>query len=181
MLIQPRREYLDCVLLPLADLDADELTLGSELDWSLDRFGDEWAAVAERLRGRVRGHKLNYDWLAGRPAIAYLRQLEYVALSWYVPDLRPLPEGYVIGELGLGSTDTSRPWHFDAATFATAEGRAIRRSWYLQRLAWLRGVRSPGAAAFWTSGHFDVLGVMRAEWRDDAVAEAIRAYNQDSP
>jgi hypothetical protein len=181
MLLDPAGEYLESVLLPLAELQPDELTLGSELDWSLHRFGDRWSAVAERLRGLVRGHKLNHDWVSGRTGIAYLQQIEYVALSWYVADLRPLPDGYVIGELGLGSIDVSRPWHFDASTFGTPEALAVRRKWYLERIEWLRSVRSPGAAAFWAAGHFDVLGIMHPEWRDDAVVEAVRARNQASP
>ena len=101
-------------------------------------------------------------------------------LSWYVPDLRPLPAGYVIGEFGLGSADTTRPWHFDETSFGTPEALAVRRDWYLERLHWLESTDSPGAASFWTAGHFDILGVMDPRWRDEAVAEQVRSYNEGS-
>jgi hypothetical protein len=133
----------------------------------------------DRLRGAAAlGHKLNHDWLGTDAAIRYLRVLDYVALSWYIPDWRPLPEGYVIGELGLGSADVSRPWHFDASTFVSPEALAIRREWYLRRLEWLAVQASPFAACLWSAGHFDVLGVMHPEWRDDRIAEAVRSYNE---
>ena len=177
MLIDPAGEYLSRVLLPLSDLVPNEFTLGSELDWSVDAYPESWLLVRERFRALRTGHKLNHDWLAGERAIDYLRALDYVSLSWYVPDLRPLPEGYVIGELGLGSSDVSRPWHFDAQTLRTPEALAVRRAWYLALIDWLRNTQSPGAAAFWTAGQFDVLGVRHQEWRDDAIVEAIRAYN----
>jgi hypothetical protein len=177
MLLDPCGEYFAKVLAPSAALEPDELTLGSELDDSAAAFPEQWSVAAERLAGLRRGHKLNHDWLAGDRTVDYLKQLEYVALSWYVPDLRPLPAGYVIGEFGLGSADVTRPWHFDSSTFQTPESLAIRRLWYLERLAWLERTVSPGAACFWTAGHFDVLGVMDERWRDDAVVAAVRLYN----
>jgi hypothetical protein len=182
MLVAPVGEYFTRVLEPLAGLQPDELTLGSELDDSARLFPDAWAAAAGLLRpaGIRLGHKLNHDWTGGEDLVEYLKLLDYVALSWYVPDLRPLPDGYVIGELGLGSVHVTRPWHFDAGTFQTQDALAVRRRWYLERIGWLESVRSPGAACFWTAGHFDVLGVMRPEWGDDAIVEAVRAY-QASP
>jgi hypothetical protein len=164
------------VILPMVELAPDELTLGSELDWSAARYAERWAAAASRVRSLAVGHKLNHDWLGGAALIDYLRTLDYVALSWYVPDWRPLPEGYVIGELGLGSDDVSRPWHFDASTLRTAEALAIRRDWYLRRFDWLVEQRSPRAACLWTAGHFDVLGIMHPEWRDEAVVQRVREY-----
>ncbi|HYO79923.1 MAG TPA: hypothetical protein VES20_00865 [Bryobacteraceae bacterium] len=181
MLVDPTAEYMNRVLQPLAELEPDEFTVGSELDWSVDHWPDEWMGVRDTFRALTVGHKLNHDWALRPRAITYLRSLDYVALSWYVADDRPMPEGYVIGELGLGSSDTSRPWHFDSSTLRTPEALAIRREWYLERLTWLETVRSPRAAAFWTAGQFDVLGVREPEWRDEAVAEAIRRYNQASP
>ena len=176
MLIDPTGEYLDRVLMPMSELRPDELTLGSELDFSADRYAEQWSSVRSSIGGVV-GHKLNHDWLGGDALVEYLRSLDYVALSWYVPDLRPLPEGYVIGEMGLGSSDVTRPWHFDAATLRTPEALEVRRNWYLRRVEWLWAQRSPRAACFWTAGHFDVLGVMHPEWRDDAVVEAVKMYN----
>ena len=178
MLIDPAGEYFIRVLAPMAALEADELTLGSELDLSVDAYAEEWQRTAEQLRGGCAlGHKLNHDWLGGERMLAYLRSLDYVALSWYVADWRPLPEGYVIGELGLGSVDVNRPWHFDASTLQTPEALAVRRAWYLRRLTWLAEQESPRAACFWTAGQYDILGVMHPEWRDDAVVEAVRARN----
>ena len=202
MYIDPTKAYYDQVLAPLAALMPDELTLGSELDASVYEFSEQWMAVQNRLGG---GHKLNHDALGsargsikdeinterarrgiGRRWVLpdidyYLRQLDYVGLSWYMPDWRPLPDGYVIGELGLGSTDVSRPWHFDASTFRTPEDFAVRRRWYLDALQWLTTMQNSRAACFWTAGHFDILGIMDCRWRDDAVVEAVRAYNQASP
>lgn len=182
MLVDPVGQYFTQVLEPLAALEPHELTLGSELDDSAAAYPDAWAAAVDLLRpsGVRLGHKLNHDWQGGEDLINYLKVLDYVALSWYVPDLRPIPDGYVIGELGLGSVDVSRPWHFDAATFRTAEALAVRRQWYIDRLHWLQTARSPGAACFWTAGHFDVLGIMRPEWGDQAIVEAVRSYNYAS-
>lgn len=182
MLIDPLGDYLTRVLLPMAGLQPDELTLGSELDFSADLYPDRWALASDQLKGAATlGHKLNHDWLGGEPMIGYLESLDYVALSWYVADDRPLPDGYVIGEFGLGSSDVTRPWHFDASTLKTPEALAVRRDWYLKKLDWLRQQDSPRAACFWTAGQYDVLGVMHPEWKDDAVAEAVRSYLQASP
>jgi hypothetical protein len=198
MYIDPTGAYFDRVLAPLSMLQPDELTLGSELDVSVYEFADKWIDVARQIGG---GHKLNHDALGSARSVIkkeihrertvrglercwrlpdiepYLQQLDYVALSWYMPDWRPFPAGRVVGELGLGSTDVARPWHFDSATFQTPDQFAVRRNWYLEALRWLAAIDSPRAACFWTAGHFDVLGIMHPEWRDDAVVEAVRAYN----
>jgi hypothetical protein len=177
MLINPVEEYYTTVLIPMAELEPDELTLGSELDFSTDVYAEEWELAADRLRGVCAlGHKLNHDWLGRDAMLGYLRSLDYIALSWYVAHWYPLPEGYVIGEMGLGSSDVKRPWHFDASTLRTSESLAVRREWYLRRLRWLAQQKSPRAACLWTAGQFDVLGIMHAEWRDEAVAGEVRAY-----
>lgn len=208
MYIRPDHAYLEEILSPLAALGPDELTIGSELDVSAYEFADLWDDVAERMKleGFAVGHKLNHDFRSSRRVIRrelnferearglaprlpvgfglrlsqYLRRLDYVAISFYPPREWRLDPRYVIGEFGLGSTDLSQPWYFDADTFRTPEGLAIRRSWYLRFLEWLQ-TRSGRAACFWTAGHFDVLGVMHPEWRDDAVVDAVREYNQASP
>jgi hypothetical protein len=204
MYVDPMRQYFDDVLAPMAILRPDELTLGSELDVSAYEFGDAWAEVAERLRptGIALGHKLNHDWkttrrvirrevnieraarglqprwpiLFGRRLHPYLASLDYVAVSYYPAGVWDLEERYVIGEFGLGSTDLSRPWHFDQSTFQTPEDLLVRRGYYLRFLEWLT-TRTGRAACFWTAGHFDVLGIMHPEWRDDVVTEAVDRYN----
>ena len=208
MYVDPMREYFDVVLAPLAALGPDELTLGSELDVSAYEFADQWAEVAERLShsGIALGHKLNHDWHTARPQIRrelnvertgrglrpklpagfgwklrrYLSQLDYVAISFYPSGRWELDPRYTIGEFGLGSTDITRPWRFDATTFQSPEDFALRRDWYVRFLEWLR-MRTGRAASFWTAGHFDVLGVMHRQWRDDGVVDAVLAYNQASP
>jgi hypothetical protein len=204
MYLHPSGVYLQQILRPLAELSPDELTLGSELDVSAYDMPDQWTAAAEAVRdcGCALGHKLNHDWrtatksirteinaarrarglrrrwcpLTGRRLRAYLETLDYVAVSFYPSGEWRLEEQFVVGEFGLGSADVSRPWHFDASTFDTPEALAIRRDYYLRFLRWL-GERTGRAACFWTSGHFDVLGVMHPEWRDEAVVEAVKAYN----
>lgn len=187
MRIDPLGQYFEQVLAPLADLGAEELTLGSELDVSASEFSERWAEAAEAMRSRTTsrlGHKLNHDWRESLPVRrmqGYLRALDYKAVSWYVPHRRPVPEGWTIGEFGLGSTDIRRPWHFDAATFRTPADFAVRRRWYLQTVEWLPESGSAGAACFWTAGQFDILGVFHPYWGDEEVVEAVRAYNQASP
>ena len=58
MYIDPTKAYFDQILAPLAALNPDELTLGSELDVSVYEFRDQWTEVSRRLGG---GHKLNHD------------------------------------------------------------------------------------------------------------------------
>ena len=190
MRVDPQGEYFDVVLGPAAALAPDELTIGSELDLSAYEFTSQWEATAERLRGGLSriGHKVNHDVFASewrpdkkRRLRRYLDNLDFKAMSFYPAGEWTLPEGWTIGEFGLGSTDITRPWHFDASTFQTAEDFSIRQDWYLRFFEWLPVSGAIGAAAFWTAGHFDVLGVMHPEWRDDAVLEAVRAYNYASP
>jgi hypothetical protein len=99
-----------------------------------------------------------------------------VAVSFYPAGEWHLDESMTVGEFGLGSSDLARPWHFDAATFGNQEALTVRREYYLRLLDWL-GQRHGRAACFWTSGHFDVLGIMQPQWRDDVVVEAVRTYN----
>ena len=189
MLVDPAGAYYDKVLGPCAELGPDELTLGSELDVSVYRFLDSWQRVAEQLRGSaVIGHKVNHDvfetqW---RPDLKwrlrrYLDSLDYKAVSFYMPGEWRLDPGWTIGEFGLGSTDVDRPWVFDHTTFQTPEALGVRREWYLQFLDWLPNSGAVGAAAFWTAGHFDVLGVMDSTWGDPQLIEAVKYYLQASP
>lgn len=209
MFLDPSGEYFETVLAPLASLHPDELTVGSELDVSAYEFAGQWSESAARLRGLTRaaiGHKLNHDWYSARDAVRreanierssrglperwpwgygddlqrYLSELDFLAVSYYPSGEWNLPEAYTIGEFGLGSTDIARPWHFDATTFQTPADFAIRRNYYQRFLAWL-ATRTGRAACFWTAGHFDILGIMQPKWRDDAIVEAVRAYNQASP
>jgi hypothetical protein len=189
MLVDPAGEYFDKVLAPAAALGCDELTIGSELDLSAFKMPDRWTEAAARLRPATSalGHKLNHDWADAsgfferRRLRAYLATLDYTAISFYLPGGNwSLEPEYTIGECGLGSTDTNRPWHFDASTFRTPEDFAVRRDYYVRLLGWL-AMREGRAATFWTAGHFDVLGIMNPEWRDDAIVEAVAAYNQASP
>jgi hypothetical protein len=189
MLVDPSGEYFDRVLAPAAELRPDELTLGSELDHSAYEYPDRWAECMERLRGAgpALGHKLNHDWadqsgfFARRRLRKYLDRLDYVAISFYPPGGNwSLGDEYTVGEMGLGSNDINRPWHFDATTFHSPEDFTVRREFYLRLIEWL-SARTGRAATFWTAGHFDVLGVMHPEWRDESVVEAVRAYNYASP
>jgi hypothetical protein len=185
MLVDPSAEYFQLVLRPLAALLPDEMTLGSELDVSVVRYTREWREVAAELRplGIALGHKLNHDWDAAAAFMdrwqvrRYLRLLDYRAVSFYTAEPWSLAGQWVIGEFGLGSTDIARPWYFGAdRRFLTELDFAVRREWYLRFFEWLKG-REGRAASFWTVGQFDVLGVMDSRWRDDAVVDAVRAYN----
>lgn len=204
MHVDPAGDYFDIVLAPMAALEPDRLTLGSELDVSVNEFMDEWIQVAIEVAGRfpgvIVGHKLNHDALPTRRFTLgrYLRCLTYVAFSFYpaiefddaagdlVRELRylagPAPE-FAIGEFGLGCTDVTRPWHFDALTFRTPEDFEVRRDYYFRFLEWLETqpyTESP--VTFWTAGHFDFLGVLEqpglAAFRDDALRTAVTEYNR---
>jgi len=185
MLVDPSADYFDRVLRPLSDLLPDELTLGSELDVSAVRYTREWRYVAAALRplGIALGHKLNHDWRDAAGLVArwqmrqYLRDLDYKAVSFYTAEPWSLKAGWTIGEFGLGSTDIHRPWYFgEDRRFVTEHDFNVRRDWYFRFLQWLTS-REGRAASFWTVGRFDVLGVMDTRWRDDAVVDAVRAYN----
>lgn len=204
MYLDPMRDYFDRVLQPLAALGPDELTLGSELDVSAYEFAAAWAEAAERLSpsGVSLGHKLNHDWRTarasirrelnleragrglsprwllgfGRPLHAYLASLDYVAISFYPPGDWELAPQFTIGEFGLGSTRLDHPWLCDAQSFHAPGAREIRRGYYLRFLNWIAS-RTGRAACFWTAGHFDILGIMHPDWRDEVLIEAVREYN----
>jgi hypothetical protein len=138
----------------------------------------------------------------------YLSQLNYVAFSFY-PGVRGpgadafaaefrrraaelsgrLPAGpaFTIGEFGLGSADTSRPYHFDAATLLNIPGALdLRRTYYLGFLDFLRqspDVVKDRASAFWTVTHFDFLGAHQwpgnEPFRDDRLRQAVYEYNTE--
>lgn len=224
----PKDEYLHEILYPLAAMDPDALTLGSELDVALAAFAEEWCEVRQLIRGLYVGHKLNHDslnagsssirealnaertrhgedqlgWWAYRQRVnkvgAYLSALDFVSFSFYPNRMagttfseyarqlgaqlektagkRPC---FAIGEFGLGSSDVSRPWYCDAATFGTAEALGIRRRYYLDFLEALTqtpDVFGPHAASFWTVGHFDFLD---GPFRDEELRAAVQRYNKE--
>jgi hypothetical protein len=202
MQVDPMAEYFDIVLAPMAALAPDRLTLGSELDDSAQEFTDRWIEAASQFPDISIGHKLNHDALPTRRFTlgSYLRNLNYIAFSFYpaiefedaAGDLRrelrtitgTAPE-FVIGEFGLGCTDITRPWHFDASTFRTPEDFELRRDYYLRFLEWLNTqpyTQSP--VTFWSAGHFDFLGVLDqpglAAFRDATLREAVWEYNRIS-
>lgn len=201
MLVDPAGEYFDIILAPMAALEPDRLTLGSELDVSVCEFNTRWIEVAGRLSDIAVGHKLNHDALpAPCPLGAYLRRLSYLAFSFYpaiefedaagdlVRELREItdtaPE-FAIGEFGLGCTDVTKPWHFDVSTFQTPEHFELRRDYYLRFLQWIE--TQPYTASpvtFWTAGHYDFLGVLEQPglevFRDEALRNAIWEYNRIS-
>ncbi len=143
---------------------------------------------------------------------AYLGRLDYVAFSFY-PKVRgpgasqfamdfrrravDLAErlktaagdgpAFVIGEFGLGSSDTSRPYHLDPATFLNKpEAFELRRQYYLGFLEFLRSSKDlvgDRGSAFWTVTYFDFLGVMRSpgmeEFRDDLLRQSVQEYNEE--
>jgi hypothetical protein len=201
MNVDPAGAYFDLVVRPMAELKPDRLTLGSELDVSVCRFTKQWIEVAARIGDLVTGHKLNHDAFGQAPRLQlgeYLRQLKYVAFSFYpaidfedaagdlVRDLRAIagtaPE-FAIGEFGLGGTDTTKPWQFDGTPFQTPEHFAIRRDYYLRFLQWLAAqpyTASP--VTFWSAGRYDFLGVLEqdgaAGLRDDVLRDAVSEYNR---
>ncbi len=187
MRIDPTGPYFDLVLRPMAELLPDELTIGSELDNSTFEFTAQWRAVAAELGsfGIPLGHKVNHDWderfLRRWRIGSYLESLDYKAVSFYTPEPWRLGPEWTIGEFGLGSTDVSRPYYFgEDLRFRSEADFEVRREWYLRFLTWLGG-REGRAASFWTVAQFDVLGLQYPEWRDEAIVEAVRAYNYASP
>jgi hypothetical protein len=201
MRVDPAGPYFDLVIGPMAALKPDRLTLGSELDVSVYEFTKNWIEVAARTEGVVTGHKLNHNALERRDRFRlgeYLRRLDYVAFSFYpaiefedaagdlMRDLRdvagPLPE-FAIGEFGLGCTDTTKPWHFEATSFQMPEHFELRRDYYLRFLEWAAAQRyTSSPVTFWTAGHFDFLGVLEQTglelFRDDVLREAVSEYNR---
>ena len=227
MYFSPKEAYLDEVLLPLADMLPDALTLGSELDVSLVAFAEDWAEVRKQVPVRIAGHKLNGDslqrrsesirealntekarrgeepvgWWAYRRRVSeigrYLSTLEFTSFSFYpayagsmdsftksaaekkeqLIDVAGEHPCFAIGEFGLGSSDLTRPWYFDASTFSTAEALASRRQYYLDFLQALTAepeLFGPHPASFWTVGHFDFL---EGPFRDDELRSAVSRYN----
>lgn len=82
MYFSPKDAYLQELLYPLAGLDPDALTLGSELDVSLAACPEEWAEVRQLIRGIYIGHKLNHDSLdAGSASIRQALNAERVRLG----------------------------------------------------------------------------------------------------
>jgi hypothetical protein len=218
MYLKPDESYLYQLLIPMAELEPEELTLGSELDVSAYEFPEEWEYVIDQIRpyGAELGHKFNHDafdsdgeavrtvlneerrlrgmgkrkrLFFGKRPRSYIEKLDYLALSFYRP--RPFATAaeelreqvgmpFVIGEFGLGSPDESKPWEF-GTPFSTPEHFALRREFYLDYLSWLGGLQAHRAASFWTTAQYDILGLFDDQWRDDALVEAVRAYNQASP
>jgi len=202
MQVDPMGEYFDIVLAPMSALTPDRLTLGSELDVSVQEFTDRWIEAACQFPDITIGHKLNHDALPTRRFTlgSYLRNLNYVAFSFYPAiefedaagdlrrELRTITGAnteFVIGEFGLGCTDITRPWRFDASTFRTPEDFELRRDYYLRFLEWLNAqpyTQSP--VTFWSAGHFDFLGVLDqpglSVFRDETLREAVWEYNRIS-
>jgi hypothetical protein len=96
----------------------------------------------------------------------------------------PEPE-FAIGEFGLGCTDITKPWHFDASTFHTPEHFELRCDYYLRFLQWIETqpyTSSP--VTFWTAGHYDFLGVLEQPgleaFRDEALRKSVLEYNRIS-
>ncbi|HET8549299.1 MAG TPA: hypothetical protein VFL57_14900 [Bryobacteraceae bacterium] len=98
---------------------------------------------------------------------------------------------FAIGEFGIGCTDPSRPWHFDAGTFLSPDGsmdrgaRELRRKYYMGLLECLR--KAPHLFAshpvtFWTMTHYDFLGALGyagcEAFRDDVLRDAVVRYNE---
>lgn len=197
--IDPGGEYLSHLMAPLVGLlsclpTSGYLTLGSELDLSLSVYADGWNSIRAALsaEGIRLGHKINHDFTHWTPAVAaYLRELDYVAVSFYPPYgrwqvlrrlRRRIATPLAVGEFGLGSADCSRPWQWCAADFQVAENRLVRRRFYLRMLDRLRRTDWLEYASFWTAGAYDVLGIHNQpsldDLRDDTVIEAVASYNQ---
>lgn len=97
-----------------------------------------------------------------------------------------------IGEFGLGSTDVTRPWHFDRTTFLNSEGEMredaceCRRDFYLNFLSWMRSqtLLSSSPACFWTVDQYDFLGSLGYRdadvFRDELLRSAVSKYNCDA-
>jgi hypothetical protein len=200
MLVDPTGEYFDVVLAPMSALKPDRLTLGSELDGSVYKFVRQWSSVPGRIDLPLLGHKLNHDFFRREIPLqlpGYLTQLDYVAFSFYpgiefddaagdlVRDLRSFTAtaDFAIGEFGLGCTDVTRPWYFDATTFRTSADFVLRRDYYLRFLQWLAFQSyTDSPVTFWSAGHYDFLGALEQPglepFRDDVLRQAVWEYNQ---
>jgi hypothetical protein len=95
---------------------------------------------------------------------------------------------FTIGEFGLGSADTSRPYHFDPSTLVNIAGALdLRRAYYSGFLEFLRqspDVVGDRASSFWTVTHFDFLDALHwpgnEPFRDDRLRQAIYDYNTET-
>jgi hypothetical protein len=96
---------------------------------------------------------------------------------------------FAIGEFGIGCTDPSKPWHFDAGTFLCPDGtldrgaRELRRKYYMGLLECLR--KAPHLfgnhpITFWTMTHYDFLGALEypgyEAFRDEVLRDAVTKY-----
>ena len=92
---------------------------------------------------------------------------------------------FAVGEFGLGSADTTRPWYFDEKTFLAPDGsmddraRRTRRMFYSGFLnALSSGMKNVERVSFWTVAQYDFLGVCGNDvFRDEELRSAVRNYN----
>ena len=100
---------------------------------------------------------------------------------------------FAIGEFGIGCTDPSRPWHFEASTFLAPDGtldrgaRELRRKYYMGLLECLRTAPhlfGSHPVTFWTMTHYDFLGTLaypgQEAFRDEVLRDAVMKYNRAS-
>ena len=168
---------------------------------SVNEFAEDWAQLAELIRGRgpTLGHNLNHGAKRER-ALKYIESLDWVSVSFYpkINSRRDIASqlrkhagrmardlhDFTIGEFGLGCAELSRPWHSDAASLLMPGAMDVRRRYYLAFLQFLRDAGDlvgNRPSAFWTVGHCDFLGALRfpdAEpFRDDELRQAVADYN----
>ena len=95
---------------------------------------------------------------------------------------------FAVGEFGLGSADTTRPWYFDEKTFLRPDGkmddgaRQTRRMFYNGFLnALSSGLENVERVSFWTVAQYDFLGVCGNDvFRDEELRSAVRDYNTEA-
>ena len=95
---------------------------------------------------------------------------------------------FAVGEFGLGSADTTRPWYFDEKTFLRPDGkmddgaRQTRRMFYNGFLnALSSGLENVERVSFWTVAQYDFLGVCGNDvFRDEELRSAVRNYNTEA-
>lgn len=94
-----------------------------------------------------------------------------------------------LGEIGLGSAEFLRPYHYSENAFDGPEGHAARQ---MRRLYWAAileflsacgkhkmSIAGPRHATIWSVGVYNILGTHgHAEKRDWLIAEMIKKYNQ---
>ncbi|HYZ83809.1 MAG TPA: hypothetical protein VE621_05380 [Bryobacteraceae bacterium] len=163
---------------------------------------------AERARSGEASWTMQDFGAARVGAAAYLAKLDYVSFSFYPSvegsafarefgrALERLEAGMraasgfdadlVVGEFGVGSSDMTRPWHFDRSTFFDDGGglrvdvMEKRRAFYRGWLEALRDTNYRRAACFWTVDQYDFLGIHSHTFADDALREEVRQYNESS-